>query len=426
MKNSTAVLVALIVALVAGAAIAASGNPTLLHVADWFTPIGGIWINAIRMTIIPLVVSLLITGVASATNLKAIGRIGGRTLLVFGGMLAGLALIVLPLATLALGLLPPSLANRPPLPPGAAEAAGQLGSGGGAANLQAWFVSLIPSNPIAAAANGQMVSLILFTLLLALAITQTPAASRERLVGFFQALCDAMLVLVRWVIAVAPIGVFALMLPLAAHGGSALAGAVGFWHYRLFAGADRRVASAVPLRGDPRPDADARVCARDAACSAHCLQLELIDRVAPGNGRRGGGGTRYPNRVVGFTLPVAGRCSVCVAALVLPVGAIFVSWFYGIPLHFKDLVTIELAAVFLAFAAPGVPRGAFLMLTPLFLAIGLPAEGIGILMALDTIPDLFSTVMNVTGDMAATVLVARFDSGGRAVEAVGRAPAPAG
>ena len=126
-----------------------------------------------------------------------------------------------------------------------------------------------------------------------------------------------------------------------------------------------------------------------------------------------------PGRVVGFVVPVAVSLFKFASPLSWPIGAIFVSWFYGIPLHFKDLVTIELAAVFLAFAAPGVPRGAFLMLTPLFLAIGLPAEGIGILMALDTIPDLFSTVLNVTGDMAAVVLVARMDAkGAEGVEGV--------
>lgn len=418
-KNSTAVLIALIVALAGGAAIAASGNPTLMHVADWFTPIGAIWINAIRMTIIPLVVSLLITGVASATNLKAIGRIGGRTLIVFGAMLSGLALVVLPLATLALGVLPPSLANRPPLPAGAAEAAGQLSSAGGAANLQAWFVSLIPSNPIAAAASGNMVSLILFTLLLALAITQTPTPSRERLVGFFQGLCDAMLVLVHWVIAVAPIGVFALMFPLAAHGGSALAGAVGFYivaySLALIAGCLVVYPLAVFIGGVPlRRFARAVLPAQLIAFSSSSSIATLPAVVEASEGPLG-----IPSRVVGFVVPVAMSLFKFASPVSWPIGAIFVSWFYGIPLHFKDLLTIELAAVFLAFAAPGVPRGAFLMLTPLFLTIGLPAEGIGILMALDTIPDLFSTVLNVMGDFGAVVLVARMDAkGAEGVEGV--------
>jgi proton glutamate symport protein len=88
-------------------------------------------------------------------------------------------------------------------------------------------------------------------------------------------------------------------------------------------------------------------------------------------------------------------------------GALFIGWFYGIPLSAGDLGIVAFASIFLAFAAPGVPRGGFLMLTPLFLAIGLPAEGIGILIAVDAIPDLFSTVVNVTGYFAATTIVAR-------------------
>ena len=88
-------------------------------------------------------------------------------------------------------------------------------------------------------------------------------------------------------------------------------------------------------------------------------------------------------------------------------GALFVGWFYGVPVGGRSLATIAFAAVFLSFAAPGVPRGAFIMLTPLFLAIGLPPEGVGLLIAVDAIPDVFSTVLNVTGDMAAAALVAR-------------------
>jgi Na+/H+-dicarboxylate symporter len=90
------------------------------------------------------------------------------------------------------------------------------------------------------------------------------------------------------------------------------------------------------------------------------------------------------------------------------IGALFVSWFYGVPLHARELATIALAAVFLGFASPGIPRGAFIMLAPLFTAIGLPVEGIGILIAVDAIPDTFSTVLNTTGNLTATALVARW------------------
>src|SRR6516225_10660549 len=106
MKESTRVLVALGAGIAGGTAIAASGNAPLLRAADLIAPVGTLWVNAIRMTVIPLVVSLLITGVASATDVGAIGRLGGRTLIVFGLLLAATAAIVIPLAPSLFALLP--------------------------------------------------------------------------------------------------------------------------------------------------------------------------------------------------------------------------------------------------------------------------------------------------------------------------------
>src|ERR1700760_2837512 len=98
MKESTRVLVALAAAVGGGALVAASGSKPLLDAVDALAPVGALWVSAIRMTVIPLVVSLLITGVASAADVGAIGRIGGRTLVVFGSMLAATAAIIVPLA----------------------------------------------------------------------------------------------------------------------------------------------------------------------------------------------------------------------------------------------------------------------------------------------------------------------------------------
>src|SRR6185503_20101733 len=228
MKESTRVLVALGAAVGAGALIAASGSKSLLGVADAIAPVGTLWVNAIRMTVIPLVVALLITGIGSATDIGAIGRIGGRTIIVFALLLAGTAAIVVPLAPSLFALLPlPSTAGAKALPAGAAEAATQLAAGGQSSSFSAWLTSLIPSNPIAAAASGAMVPLILFTL--TIAIARSPESTRTPLVDFARALGDAMLRVVRWVVLVAPIGVFALVLPLAAHLGGAVAGAIGVY-----------------------------------------------------------------------------------------------------------------------------------------------------------------------------------------------------
>ena len=407
MKESLWVLVSLGAAIVLGIAVGASGSAPLREAADFLAPLGTLWVNAIRMTVIPLVVSILITGVASAADVRAIGRLGARSLMVFVLLLGGVACVVVPLAPFLFERLPHGMAARPPLPEGAAEAASQLAAGGQGQTLAAWIGSLLPSNPFAAAANGSMVPLILFTLLFALAAAKSPERTRATLVGFFQALGDAMLVLVSWVVAAAPAGVFALVLPLAAHAGAALAGAIGFYiaAYSIWLLAVTlllypavAVLARIPMRRFARAALPAQLIAFSSSSSVASLPA-LVE-----SGERGLG---LSHRVTGFVLPLAVSTFKIAAPVSWTLGALFVGWFYGVPLHARELVTVAVAAVFLAFAAPGVPRGAFLMLTPLFLAIGLPAEGIGILIAVDAIPDTFSTVLNVTGDLAAAAIVAR-------------------
>jgi Na+/H+-dicarboxylate symporter len=114
-----------------------------------------------------------------------------------------------------------------------------------------------------------------------------------------------------------------------------------------------------------------------------------------------------PPSVTGFVLPLSVSTFKIAAPVSWTTGALFVSHFYGVPLGATGLMSVALASIFLTFGVPGIPRGAFIMLTPLFAAIGLPVEGIGILIAVDAIPDTFATVLNVSGHMAATTIVAR-------------------
>jgi proton glutamate symport protein len=405
MKESTRVLLALVAAILLGVLIAASHNASLIRAADALAPIGTLWVNGIRMTVIPLVVSLLITGVASVSDIKSIGRLGGRTLVTFVLLLIGVATIVVPVALAMFGLIPPHSALE--LPPGAVEAANEISAEGQAQTFSAWLVSLLPANPIAAAASGAMMPLILFTLLLALAIARSPEASRQTLTRFFRALSDAMLVLVRWIILVAPLGVFALVLPLAVHAGATLAGAIGFYVAAYSAASIAvtlllypvvAIAGRIPLRRFARAALPPQLIAFSSSSSI--ASLPALVETAEKN-------LQLPERVTGFVLPLAVSTFKIAAPVSWTVGALFVGWFYGVPLHADSVATIAFAAVFLAFAVPGIPRGAFIMLTPLFLAIGLPAKGIGILIAVDAIPDVFATVLNTTGHLVAAALVAR-------------------
>ncbi len=404
MKESTRVLLALALAIAGGIAIAASQNASLVRGADFIAPIGTLWVNAIRMTVIPLVVSLLITGVASASDVRSIGRLGGRTIFVFLMLLATVAVVVMPLVWLLFGLFPKH--GPISLPPGAAEAAGQI-AGDKPQTFAAWLSSLLPPNPIAAAATGAMIPLILFTLLFALAIARSPAQARATLVGFFQALSDAMLTLVRWVILAAPIGVFALVLPLTAHAGVEVAGAIGFFIVAysiacllviLLLYVVVAIAARIPMRRFARAVLPGQIIAFSSSSSIAALP-SLIENAEKT--------LEIPPGIVSFVLPLAASTFKVAAPLSWTIGAFFVGWFYGIPLDIGQLAIIAFAALFLAFAAPGIPRGGFIMLTPLFLAIGLPAEGVGILIAVDAIPDTLASTLNATGNLAAAAIVGR-------------------
>ena len=406
MNESTRVLVALGAAVAGGIAVAASGDATLLRAADAIAPVGALWVNAIRMTVIPLVVSVMVTGVASALDMKAIGRLGGRTLLVFVAMPAALAAVAVPLTTAVFGWLGPRGAGAPPLPAGAAEAA-RLLAADPRQTFSAWLVSLVPANPIAAAAGGAMLPVILFTLLFALAAARSAPATRATIVGFFRAASEVMLTVVRWVILAAPVGVFALMLPLVARSGANAAGAIGFYivAYSLLSVLGVllvypavAVFAGVPMRRFARAALPAQLVAFTSSSSVASLPA-LMESAERGLG--------LSKRISGFVLPLAVTTFHFAAPVTWTAGTVFVGWFYGIPIGAREIAIVAFASVFLTAAAPGVPRGGFIMLAPLFSELGLPIEGIGILIALDVIPDTFATALNVTGDLAAAALVAR-------------------
>jgi proton glutamate symport protein len=305
MKESTRVLIALAAAVAAGIAIAATRNAFLLHVADLLAPIGTLWVNAIRMTVIPLVVSLLITGVASASDVSAVSRVGGRTILVFVLLLTGTAIVVMPLCLGVFGMLPQHGPATPAVPAGAAEATRQILTGGEAQTFSAWLTSLLPPNPVAAAATGAMMPLVLFTLLLALAIARSPEPARSTLLRFFKALGDVMLMIVRWVVMLAPIGVFALVLPLAARAGKVLIGGIGFYIvaysvlnvvviillYPVVA-----LVSGIPVRRFARAALPAQLIAFSSSSSISTLPV-LVESAERGLG--------LPARITGFVLPLA-------------------------------------------------------------------------------------------------------------------------
>jgi Na+/H+-dicarboxylate symporter len=219
MSLTTRILLGLLAGLVLGLVLAPAETGWSATVVAWVAPVGGLWVNAIRMTVIPLLVSLLLAGIVSSGT-GAVADIGGRAVAWFVGLVAVSSTIGGVLAPPLLRLFGSDGAQLPEVAGDAAPTDVTLPP------FSDWFVGLLPANPVQAAAEGAILPLVLFTVVFGLAATRIDPGHRERIVGASQAVADTMFVIIEWILAVAPIGVFALTLGLAARTGASLVGAV--------------------------------------------------------------------------------------------------------------------------------------------------------------------------------------------------------
>ncbi len=410
MRSATYVLAALVAGFVLGSLAAATSSPVALRLVAVIEPLGTLWVNAIRMTVVPLVVAVLITGVVTGLGSRSLGRLGARALVTFAVLLVAGGLIALAIAPPLLARLPltPDVADR--LRASAATAASttvtavqQLPS------LAQRIVETVPANPIRSAADGAMLPLVVFTLVLALAIARLAPPLRESIVGFFSGVSDAMLVIVGWVLTAAPIGVFALSLSVAARTGIQAAGALLF--YIVVLSATLLLVTAmlyVPVllfgRVSLRTFALAALPAQAVAMSSRSSLAALPAMLRESRDR-----LHLPPVATSFALPLA----VSVLRMNVPprwvISAVFLGQLYGVAVGFTTLVWVLITAVLISFSVPGIPSASLFMLAPVLVSLGLPPEGVGLLIAVDTIPDMFNTLANVTGHMASTTVIARED-----------------
>ena len=409
MSLTTRVLIALVAGIGAGILIAGSGSPRLVQMATSIEPLGTLWINAIRMTVIPLVVGSLIVGITSAPSAAAIGRVGRGAIVFF--------IVTLFAAAAYAAILAPPLINRIPLEPEAVAAMQASSASAGttaaqnAANIPSftrWLVDLVPANPVKAAADGALLPLIIFTLLFGLALLTLPPERKTPVVAFFQGVGDAALTVVRWVLQLAPIGVFALALPLATRMGASAAGAlaafvatvigitVSFAVFVLYPLAV--VIGRVPLGEFAR----AIFPAQAVAFSSRSSLAALPAMIEAARNKLG-----LPAEISGFFLPLAASTYRIAGALAQPTGVLFIARLYGVELTGPQMLTVVLTVVPTTFSVPGIPAGSIIVMVPILMAAGLPAEGIGVLLGIDAITDMFRTATNVTGDMAGAAVLGR-------------------
>lgn len=405
------VLLGLVLGLVVGAGLAASGFAGLDAVVAVADPVGGLWLDALRMTIVPLVFSLIVTGMVSARGAAAGGAAAARALGLFAILLLASAAFSALVVPLVLGIWPaPAEAVA-----GLRAAVGSAGPPPSAQMPPAgeWIRSFIPTNPVKAAADGAMAPLVIFAVLFALAVTRLSEEPRARLTGVFDAVGQAMLVLVGWVLQVAPIGVFALALVVGARAGVGAAGVLG--HYLVILSGvciavTLLVYPLVALVGRVRPWRFARAVA-PAQVTAFSTQSSIASLPAMLAGARMAGASAA---TAGLVLPLAvSLFRVTSPAANLGV-ALYVASVYGLALSPAQIAVAVAVAAIVSLAAVGLPGQTtfFTTIVPICLTLGVPLELLPILLAVETIPDIFRTVGNVTADVAVTAIVASADDEG--------------
>jgi len=378
----------------------ATPTPVMRGVLATLDVIGTAWINAVRMTVIPLVVPLLIVGVAGGEDLRATGTVGAKA---FGWMLlllvacAAFSSVVSSVWFETLVLDPAATARlresaRIDVPPADALSA------------RTFILSLIPLNPIKAAADGTLLPVVLFTLLYAFALGRVQDGPRAAQLAFFRGMADTMLVVVRWMLALGGLGIFALATVLGQKLGTNVLGAIGFYFVvnivlHLIATAAIYVAVVITGRVSIRAFARAMIPASVVGMGSRSSLASLPAMVK--------GATdvlHLPPTATGFVLPLCASVFKLTSAIYWVVGALFIGKLYGIDLSTANLLLVAASSVVLNFSTPGIPSGGMLLQVPLYASIGLPVEGIGILIALDTLPDMFKTLLNVTADMFVAVM----------------------
>ncbi|WP_341712086.1 cation:dicarboxylate symporter family transporter [Erythrobacter sp.] len=380
--------------------MALHGTPGFAVVEMIAAPIGSIWLDALQMTIIPLVASLLVLGISQMAQAASAGRVARHTV----GWIFGL----LVLGAISTCIFMPLLLEAFPIPEGAA---GFLMTGEPAApsevpGVGAFVTSLVAPNIIAAAAQTSMLPLTIFFALLALAIVRLPTGQRDTLLALFRALGNAMLVIIGWVLAVAPVGVFALAIGVAANGGGGAFATLA--HYILTVAAMGTlvmlagyVVAIVGGRIGPLAFTRAMLPAQAVALSTQSSLASLPAMLV--SARRMG----IRESTADFVLPLAVAIFRATSPAMNLAVAIYVAHLAGVTLDTTTLATGVLVALIISVGSVSLPGSISFVVSigPIAIAMGIPVEPLALLVAVEMLPDIMRTIGNVTMDVAVTTAV---------------------
>ena len=387
-----------------------AGSPALAWIVSHISrPIGTVFLNLLFMLVIPLIFSALVLGVAGMGDPRSLGRVGLKTL-VYTVVVSAIAVFI---GVTLVNLLRPGAAVPPELRArlleGAAERASAV-TGAAAAQPTGMdlLLQIVPRNPIKAAADGDMLGVMFFSLLVGIGLALTPTEAAARFRDAVEGLYDITMRLIGMVIALAPIGVAALLFTLTAELGweilAQLARYVGVVLLALAIHQFGVYSLAVRLLGGMSPLTffrgvqEAMITAFSTASSNATLPTAI--RVAEEN-------LRLPPSVSRFVLTVGSTMNQNGTALFEGVTVLFLAQFYGIELSLTQQTMVVAICILGGIGTAGVPAGSIPVVALILGMVGVPVEGIGLILGVDRFLDMCRTTLNVTGDLAAAVVVSR-------------------
>ncbi|MDB9968516.1 dicarboxylate/amino acid:cation symporter [Gammaproteobacteria bacterium] len=403
MSSSARILLGLTLGLIGGIGFSLFDASSASKLPSVIEPIGALWVNAIRMTVIPLLMALVITAIAGQGNTGIIAQLGGKTMALFTSMIVASSLfsfLVAPPLIAMLSIDPE--ASRRLLESTVMENVGSSEL----PPFRDWLIALIPINPIRAAADNAVLPLMIFTGLFSMALLRIGNEHREHVVDFFSAIKETMFVLIAWIMTLAPIGIFALAFPLAATLGVSAINALGSFIVIVCALITAFTLTLYPLAvyiGEiklhdfARALAPAQIIGFSTRSSLAALPACFTATETLG----------ISNKVSGVVLPIAVTLFKFASPIGRTAGTYFVASLYGIDLTNYELFIIAAAIGLFSFYSPAIPSGGLLIMAPVYISLGLPVQGIGILIAVDIIVDMFITTANVSANVTVAAILSK-------------------
>ena len=381
------------------------------NLVDWTEWIGRLFLSMIKMVVVPLVFFSLVVGIASLGDVRKLGRMGGRTLAFFMGTTVVALVIGVGLANLIKpGKMVSAKDSAVLMSSFQGEATSKVVNAAEAPSFADQIIGIVPSNPLAALVSGDMLQVIFFAVMLGIALTFMAEGRAKLVVDVFDRLNDAMVMLVHIAMKLAPYGVGALLFKVVGNTGISVLIALGVYglvvlaglliHLSLTYGLVVRLGAKLPFLGFLGAIKEALLVAFSTSSSSATLPItkgccEDNLGVSPGTSS--------------FVLPLGATVNMDGTALYQGVAAIFIAQVYGMDLGLTEQATIVLSATLASVGAAGVPGAGMITLAMVLTSIGVPTEGLALILGVDRLLDMFRTATNVVGDSTAAVLMARLE-----------------